>query len=287
MKLIESIELAKLDSKTRLSDALIDKFTAIPTRKGIKKAIQKGRVKINGEIGKTGDYVVGGETIELFQRSGKKDQEGISLKLEVVFEDDFMAVINKPAGIVVGGNQKRSIRNALINSLKKSKRADALRRPEPVHRLDYATSGLLLVAKTHNAMVKLNQMLEQREITKTYAAVTYGTMVNKGEIKTEIKGKPCTTLFKKIKEIPSNKYDNLSYIELIAVTGRRHQLRIHLESIGHPIIGDQKYPGEYKKTKIKGLHLHAVRLSLAHPIEENKLEFEASLPKKFDKWLKS
>jgi len=285
LKLKETIVLEQLDSQKRLSDALISQFESIPSRKGIKKAIQKGLVKINGKIATTGIYVTGGETVELFFRSGKKDQKGYKLKLEVLFEDEFLAIINKPSGIVVSGNQKRTIRNALINEIKSSNELDNLRRPEPVHRLDYATSGLLIVAKTHNTMTKLNQMFEARQIQKTYVAIVFGDIAESGEIDEQIKSKTAVTKFKKLKTIPSDKYANLSLVELQPTTGRKHQLRIHLEGIGHPIIGDHKYPGQYKSQTIKGLHLHASNLSFKHPVTDEEISIEAELPKKFAKWI--
>ena len=285
MKLKETITLEPLNEKKRLSDALIDKFTSIPSRKGIKKAIQKGLVKVNGKPALTSLYVTGGETVELFFRSGKKDQKGYKFDLDIVYEDEFLAIINKPSGIVVSGNQKRTLRNALINQIKASSELDNLRRPEPVHRLDYATSGLLIVAKTHKTMTRLNEMFENRQIKKTYTAIVFGKTETSGEVNADIKGKSAVTKYKKLKDIASDKYSNLSLLELNPITGRKHQLRIHLESIGHPIIGDHKYPGSFESKTIKGLHLHANKLEFEHPSSGELIEVEAELPKKFNTWL--
>lgn len=134
-------------SNIRLYDYCLNLFNQLPSRKSVKKAIDRGEIKVNGESSSTGYWMQGTEQIS-YQRTLKKGPKEYQLKLKVVFEDEYIAIIHKPAGIVVSGNQFKTILNALSFNLSASKEADALDWPLPVHRLDKATSGLLIVAKT-------------------------------------------------------------------------------------------------------------------------------------------
>ena len=133
-------------SGVRLSDYARTAFTMIPSRKGIAKAIKRGELRINGAAAQSGDWVESGQLLELVDLQ-QRIPKMYHLPLEVVFEDEYLAVINKPPGIEVSGNKFKTIENALAGSLSTSTRPDALSWPRPVHRLDYSTSGLLLVAK--------------------------------------------------------------------------------------------------------------------------------------------
>ena len=188
--------------------------------------------------------------------------------------------MNKPPGILVSGNKKFTLENALPSILKKSSQPGALERPEPIHRLDYPTSGALLIGKTNLAVRVLNKMFEDRKIDKTYHAVTIGLLKDKGTIKIDIDEKPCITEFKIITRISSKKYSFLNLVELIPYTGRRHQLRIHLSEIGSPIFGDIKYGKEGITGKGNGLYLHASSLAFPHPFISKRVFAEIPLPKK-------
>ncbi len=283
LKKIETYEVPKLDKQERLSDHIPGKFQAISSKKGMKKAIEKRLVKINGEIGHTADYLTGGEIIELFQSKPKEHKTEIDLDLEVLFEDEYLAVINKPAGIVVSGNKRWKLENALNKNLSLSKEKDALTRAEPIHRLDLPTSGALLCGKTHKAVMLLNKLFEEKKIEKIYHAVTIGKMEEEGQIDSEIKTKNASTSFKLLKTIESEKFEQLNLVELKPLTGRRHQLRIHLLELSNPILGDAKYGIEGKQLKGKGLYLHASSLEFTHPITLENLRVQSNLPKKFEK----
>ena len=280
---IESHKVPKLDNRVRLSDYTPGIFNSIFSKKGIKKAIKKGLVTINGEIGYTADYINGDETIELFQSEIPTKRPSITIPLQIVYEDDYLAIIKKPAGILVSGNKKYTIQNALSNSLKKSKQKDALVYPEPIHRLDYPTSGALLIGKTTQAVILLNKMFEQQKIKKKYLAITIGNQEEKGIIESPINEKPSKSEYKIIKSIPSRKYGCLNLVELIPHTGRTHQLRIHMSTIGNPILGDLKYGKEDLISMGNGLYLQSSHLSFIHPFTNREVETAIPLPKKFSK----
>jgi len=247
----------------------------------MKKAIESGLVTVNGQAGYTSTYINGGETIILHKRDPKHALPTIELDLEILFEDDYLAIINKPAGIVVSGNKLTNIVNALPKSLKPSSELDALDRPMPAHRLDFATSGALLVGKTAKTLTALNKLFEHKKISKTYNAITIGKMPESGLQDDIIKNKIATTAFKVLQEIPSPKFEFINVVELKPTTGRRHQLRIHMNTIGNPILGDQTYFKEGKVLKGKGLFLHALSIEFDHPMTEEKISATAELPAKF------
>jgi len=278
---IETHKVPQLDNRIRLSDYTPGIFKTIFSKKGIKKAIKKGWVTINGDMGYTSDYIVGGETIDLFQSKTPQNKPSIDIPLEVVYEDEYLAIINKPSGIVVSGNKKYTLENALPNTLKKSIKIDALQRAEPIHRLDYPTSGAILIGKTSQAVILLNKMFEERLIQKKYYAVTIGFQKDSGLIETPIDDKPSKSEFKVISKLASRKYESLNLVELIPHTGRRHQLRIHLALKGNPILGDIHYGKEGLIGKGNGLYLHASSLIFTHPETNKEVSVAIPLPKKF------
>jgi len=278
---IETHTVPKLSGRIRLSDYTPGVFQTITSKKGIKKAIKKGLVIINGDIGYTGDYINGGETIDLYKQDIENKKPSINIDIEVLYEDEYLAIVNKPAGIVVSGNKKYTLENGLPNLLETSSIIDALARPEPVHRLDYPTSGALLIGKTSKALIALNSMFEAKTINKEYLAITIGMLQEEGIIESRIDSKPCKTIFKILQKKESNKYGFLNLVKLIPKTGRRHQLRIHMANMGSPIFGDLKYGEEGLNGKGNGLFLHAHSLKFKHPITDKEVFISASIPKKF------
>lgn len=277
---IETHNVPALQHNERLQDYAVGIFRTIMSRKGIKKAIKSGLVTVDSEKGYTGDWIVGGEVIELYRDPNLK-KPGIDLFLEVLYEDDHLAIIFKPAGILVSGNKKFTIENALSFNLTRSHQPDALQYPEPIHRLDYPTTGALLIGKTTSTVIALNKQFENRTISKFYIVVVIGTINDYGIITADIDGKPSKSEYKKLATIPSVKYEFLNLLELVPHTGRRHQLRKHLAGIGNPIFGDALYDKEGKNVKGKGLYLHAFSLKFDHPFTKEKIFIRAPLPKKF------
>ena len=268
-------------NKVRLSDYAIGVFPQIPSRKGVKKAIKNGQVYINGEKGTTGAWVETGQKIELIALD-KKPPKIYHLDLPVIYEDEQLAVIHKPAGIIVSGNQFHTIQNALLHNLTLSKAIDAFQLPRPVHRLDHATSGLLLIAKTTTANIHLSQQFEKKTIQKRYQAVVMGKIIpTTGMIDVKIEDKAAHTKYEVLQTVPSLKAAHLSLVNLYPLTGRTHQLRIHLAHLGHPILGDKLYHQDKPLLTGKGLFLAAVELTFEHPISGEVLNFTIDAPAKF------
>lgn len=271
----------------RISDIPAGTFSTIHSRKAFKKAIKNGLVTLNGQKAYTSNFVKGGECIVIFQNTSTSKKPTIDLPLKILYEDNFLAVIYKPPGIIVSGNKKYTIENALPKVLKISSENDALKRPEPIHRLDYPTSGCLLIGKTSSIVMQLNKMFETKKIEKTYHAVTIHSLSKKGSISTPLSGKESYTIFECLETITSHKYNNLNLVKLVPKTGRKHQLRKHLAIINSPILGDKDYGIEGKKGLGNGLYLHATSLTFKHPITSQKVLIETNLPKKFLKLFKN
>ena len=271
-------------TKQRLSDYAIGLFVQLVSRNSVRKAIKKQELLINGEPGETGRWVNEGDRIELAE-SEFNPPKTYNLVLDVVYEDDCLAVINKPSGIVVSGNRFKTIENSLSANLKKSRAEDALRWPKPVHRLDSMTSGLLIISKTSEAHRKISRQFENGTVKKIYKAVIQGTISEKGFIDKDTEGRSAYTEYSLEKTVPSLRNESLSLVKLYPHTGRTHQLRIHMSGIGHPIVGDTVYGTKGNVLLHKGLFLAAVAVSFNHPLSSEKLEFEINEPDKFHSFL--
>lgn len=285
MKILQTHIVPENTPKQRLSDYACKIFNLIPSRKGVKKAILRNEILLNGKPTQTGVWVLPGQKLDWIEPH-KPQSKVFPLKLDIVFEDDFFAIINKPAGIIVNGNQFRTIENALPYNLKVSKKKDILQRPKAVHRLDGPTSGLLIIAKTAKAHVVLSQQFEKKSIKKKYQAIVIGNIEKSGTLEESIEGKLALTYFEKINSFPSIKNKWLSLVNLFPQTGRTHQLRIHLSNHGYPILGDNLYGKEGLILKHKGLFLCAVELQLIHPISNKSITIKIDPPSKFEKLLK-
>ena len=244
--------------------------------------MKKRYIKVNDRIASTATFVCGGETIVLTIPEEQKPKKELRLKLKVLFEDDYLAIIHKPAGILVSGNGFKTITNALPQNLKPSQLSDAIK-PQPVHRLDYETTGVLLVGKTNESIRKLNKLFEHKTIKKTYVAVTIGKMNSTGIINTEVDSKSAKSKYTVLQSVTSKRFEALNLVELEPETGRKHQLRVHLSSIGNPILGDKKYGIENLILMKKGLYLYAYKLQFIHPFTQKTLKVKTELPKKFQK----
>ena len=204
------------------------------------------------------------------------------MKLEVIYEDNYLAVIHKPAGILVNGNTFKTIDNALVQNLKRSDLPDACR-PRPVHRLDYPTTGLLLIGKTKTAITSLNQLFEHKNIQKTYLAITIGKMKPQGSIREPIDGRNAESNYISLATVDSKRFGYLNFVLLEPKTGRRHQLRKHLAEIGNGILGDRDYGNPELLLQGKGMYLHAYSLEFIHPYSNEKLLIQSKVPEKFQK----
>lgn len=280
MKVIEEIIINDLIEKKRLSDIPFSKFKYLMSRKALVKAIKRGHIYLNNDKAFTADYVYNGDRITLIEEDYPV-YKSYQREIEIIYEDEFIAIINKPAGIDVNGNKYKTIENILLANLKFSSEKDALKKFRPVHRLDNQTSGLLLVAKTSYSLVELSRQFENREISKYYTAVVIGCLPLEGEINTSINGQESLTKYHSLAYFPSLKAGQLSLVKLRLYTGRTHQLRIHLASIGHQILGDKLYGNSSLILRGKGLFLHASTITFQHPATKEELTFEIALPHKF------
>lgn len=272
----------KLLKPIRLQEYGVGIFNLALTKSALKKALKKNYITVNGVIATSATYIKGEETICLSIHEDEIKKTKLIFKLNVLFEDEYLAIIHKPAGILVSGNSFKTIANALPQNLKWSTLTDATI-PQPVHRLDYPTTGLLLIGKTNNSIRILNKLFENKKIKKTYYAVTIGEMQQKGKITSVIDGKQSQSNYKVINSAISKRFKTLNLVKLKPKTGRKHQLRKHLLSIGNPILGDKDYGVKPFVLNGKGLYLHAYSLKFIHPFTKKKVSFKGELPKKFKK----
>ena len=261
------------------------KLLTISSRKGVKKALSRKQITLNSQIAYSGDYVNEGDLIILHEND-VVDHKYFELDLNIIYEDDELAIVEKPAGIAVSGNSFKTLQNALPDHLSKSSAKDYLPIPLPAHRLDAPTHGLVIVAKTHSTRVELGRMFENREITKHYQAIIQGKLEGSGKLITSIDEKKALTYFESLAVFPSVKNEWTSLIKLSPVTGRKHQLRIHLSRLGFPIVGDKKYGKKGFTLKHKGMFLAAIGISFKHPKTAEELMFQIELPNKFNRFLK-
>lgn len=257
-------------------------FSATSTKSALKKLLKKGFISVNEEMASTATFVQGGEQIQLRLPEEAVPKKLLNVSLEIIYEDDYLAAIYKPAGILVSGNKFKTVANALTQNLKSSEQNDATI-PQPVHRLDYVTTGILLVGKTSSAIRLLNQLFERNEIRKTYLAICIGEMKSEGSIQSEIDGKDSHSGYRVLESVSSERFGKLNLVELKPQSGRRHQLRIHLSSIANPILGDQEYGIEPFILKGKGVYLHAFALEFTHPFTQEEVFLKTEIPERFRK----
>jgi 23S rRNA pseudouridine1911/1915/1917 synthase len=280
MQLAETHIVEKLEKSIRFQEYGVGIFNTIPTKSGIKKAIKKELIFIDGLLATTSKFISGGEKIELFESENSSTFERLKLDLEVLFEDSYLAIIYKPAGILVSGNKFVTIANGLTQNLIKSNQPDAVR-PQPIHRLDYPTSGILLIGKTSSSINALSALFKNNEIQKTYFAITIGKMEENGEMNFHIDEKIALTQFDVLRTVVSKRFTFLNLVKLSPKTGRKHQLRKHLSSIGNPILGDKEYFKEGLVLNGRGLYLHASALDFIHPFTKDTISITKENPKKF------
>jgi 23S rRNA pseudouridine1911/1915/1917 synthase len=270
-----------LEFPMRVSDVSHILLPEIGSKSQAKKQLKKKHLLLNGETALSGDWVKNGDTLTYLNKTRTKPNPKI--ELAVAYEDSDVAIVVKPFGLPTSGNRLRQLDNALPHILAPSTRSDALVNPQPIHRLDSATYGLLIVAKTKQALQSLNQQLLNSEIEKYYEAIVIGKVEKEHEIKTPIKGQTAHTMVRPISCFPSKRFEWISHIGLQPVTGRTHQLRIHLSEFGHPIMGDRIYCPDNILVKGKGMYLAALRFVFNHPVSGKQKSIDIEAPKKFKK----
>ncbi|PTX44568.1 tRNA pseudouridine65 synthase/23S rRNA pseudouridine1911/1915/1917 synthase [Christiangramia gaetbulicola] len=280
MKILETHIVPAISEEIRLQEYAVSVFTTIQTRSGLKKAIKKGLLLIDGQKASTADWIKEGQKIDLLQPEFPM-KKIFKLDLEVLFEDEHIAVVHKPAGFPTSGNFFKTIENALPHNLSRSKEIDALPYPLPAHRLDNPTAGILLCAKTRNSLIKLQQDFAEKKIAKIYFALVHGKLENDLNLDSEIEEKPATTLVKPQKFFKIFN-DSYTLVEAKPLTGKTHQIRIHLSRNGHPIVGDKIYGiKENDYFKNKNLFLFSGGIYFSHPVTKIEMNLKLELPKRF------
>jgi len=276
--------VSSLEKPIRISDYAVGIFERIPTRKGIKKALKKELVLLNDKAAHSGDWLNNGDVIILLPEP--IIHPVFEYNLDVIFEDDCTAIVHKPPALLTSGNQHRTVQNCLRHNLQISPEVDAFTTPKLMHRLDYETSGLLLVAKTHSSHQFLQNQFVNHQIAKTYLAVCAGTLEGTGIIDQDIDHKKALTKYQVLQYKASQKYGALTLVKLQPKTGRTHQIRKHLAFIGSPILGDKRYGNEYT-SKYKRSHLlQASGLSFTDFVSKEKTTFERKMEDRFNAFFK-
>ena len=263
------------------------------TRAKIQKLIKTGNIKVNDKEVKESYKVNLEDNIEINVIEEESKLQGEDIKLDIVYEDDDILVINKPSGMVVHpapGNKEHTLVNALINYSKLSSRNGEFR-PGIVHRIDKDTSGLLMVAKNDKAHLFLEEELKKHNIVRTYIALVNGVINHDtGKIdapigRCESDRKKMEVTSKNSKEAITNfkvieRYKNVTLLELKLETGRTHQIRVHMKYIGHPVCNDPVYSSN-KNIDNYGQLLHAKEISFIHPSTKERMTFTCEPDNKF------
>ena len=286
MYILESHIVKSLELPIRFEEYCRGLFIEYPSNKGVKKGIKKGEIQLNNKTVEGGRFLKKNDIIQIIEFKENAPRP-FPLKIEVLFEDDHLAIVNKPSGLITSGNLFRTLENAIQDQVKHCKLKGALKWPRPVHRLDSATSGIVIISKSIAAHVKLGEMLKKKQITKTYRAIVQGDFPsNIAIITSEINGKKSITKIKKISSSKSLRNNYLSHLQLKPITGRTHQLRIHLSERGFPIVGDKQYGENGNTLEHKGLFLSAVQLEFNHPIDHHTINVSIPFPEKFSSLIK-
>ena len=220
----------QLPKGTNFIDYCRRAFPLLGSKTAVKKAVADQRLLRNGRPARLTDRLEKGDRLEL-KGAGLPKARKFDKELPIIFQDDHLLVINKPAGIAVNGNRVQTVENALAG-LPPSPEADALPRPVAAHRIDLPTKGLVLLAKTKSALMALSQAFEENEVDKAYQAVVHGQPPPQFTVDTLIDGKDAITKVETLRTVPSHVFGHLSLVELKPITGRTHQLRIHLQQRG-------------------------------------------------------
>ena len=268
----------------RLSDYLAGIYPGLDTKSGVKKAIKLGEIFVQGKPASTGKLLYPGYCIE-WEKPDHVPEKVYRIALDVVYEDDYLAIVNKPPGIVVSGNRFKTLENGIGAHISPSKQPDALTIPRAIHRLDSSTSGLVIIAKTQSVRIALGTVLEERKIVKIYHAVVIGQPSSQSVFNTPINGKEALTRFETVRSVPSLVSGRLTLLRLFPETGRTHQIRIHLSGAGFPILGDKIYGQPGFILKGKGLFLCATGVEFVHPVTGQLLSVSVDIPSKFGKFM--
>ena len=317
----KKINLIVKDEENNLRvDVFINNNEKVLSRTRIKKLILDGKLNLNNKvILDPSKKISTGDSINLIIPEPKKASlKPYDYKLDIIFEDNDLIILNKPSGLVMhpgAGNLDNTIVNALINYNRNSlSNIGNDLRPGIVHRIDKNTSGLVVIAKNNQAHEHLSNQFSKHTITRTYQLLIWGKIrPSKGRIETLItrssknrqmmevnktKGKKAITNYKTIEVFENKKTPTLSFLECKLETGRTHQIRVHMNYLGNSIFGDDKYKKRFKKIKnidpllekallnLKRQFLHAKTIGFIHPKNNKEMIFNSILPYELENILK-
>ena len=289
------------NEKTERIDQFLTVYLEDISRSRLQALIKDGHIKLNGEKTKPSQPINIGDSIQItippLRECTAKPEK---IDLDIIFEDSHIIVVNKPHGLVVhpaAGNQSGTLVNALLYHCKELSGIGGVERPGIVHRLDKDTSGCIVAAKSDASHKALVEDFSNRNINKKYLAVVDGLpAINSGRIENYIARDTRDRQKMSIVQPPRGKIAITEYetkiesreaslVQCNLLTGRTHQIRVHMKSLGNPILGDPIYSRISKqKIKVERLMLHAWKLGFSHPITGVQLEFKSDLPKEFSHW---
>ena len=273
------------------------------SRARLQQWIKVGDLTVNGKPAKSKDRLVGGEKVQVSVIEEDNDDRAEEMPLDVVFEDEHLLVVNKSTGLVVhpgAGNPSGTLLNALLHH---ASGLASIPRAGIVHRLDKETSGLMVVAKTLETQNYLVKQIQERTVSRIYDALVYGVVsprqgrvdraigrnpVHRKKMAIRRDGKDARTNYRVLEQ-----FDEHALVECQLDTGRTHQIRVHLQSLGYPLIGDPTYGGHYRRPRsgdewvsdalrdFKRQALHAKKLALEHPATGKKMTWIAQPPADF------
>ena len=271
------------------------------TRSQVQRLIGEGTVRVLGERRKSGYRLREGDKIEFdFEFLKKEEPAPQKIPLNIVYEDDQVVVVDKPSGMVVhpgAGRTHTTLVNGLLYLFPEIRTVGSSERPGIVHRLDKETSGLMVVARTQKAYQALQNEFRERQVEKSYLGLIWGKIPEdegkftwpigrhkkhgeKMSIKTK-KPRSAETRYRVMK-----RYEEFTLLEVKPITGRTHQIRVHLAASGHPLVGDTRYGRKSERIRSPRLFLHSYRLAFFHPLTGKMVEFFSPLPKDLEEFLK-
>jgi 23S rRNA pseudouridine1911/1915/1917 synthase len=309
------ISVTPEDANKRLDQFLAARLESV-SRSRVQEMIAEGKVLVNDAPAKASLKLRGGEHISVLGEAQRAPLKALAedIPLDIVYEDDDLAVINKPAGMMVhagagateDARNRGTLVNALLHHLQSLSGVGGELRPGIVHRLDKETSGLILVAKNDEAHRKLGAQFAAREVKKKYVALVHGWVkkdsgtlaqsisrdpVRRMKMTTRIEGgRTAVTHFRVVRRLDT-KYGKFSLLEVKIDTGRTHQIRVHVSTMGHPIVGDTTYGapkqvrGKNAVTVLARNFLHAAELEFKHPRTGESVSLKSELPEELREFL--
>lgn len=295
--LTDEFRVSADEAGDRLDHFLLNRYEAY-TRSYLQKLIREGAVTVNGGSAKSGCKISSGDRICIeFPPVRELNVQPENIPLDILYEDEDLIIVNKPKGMVVhpaAGHYSGTLVNALLYYCRDSLSGiNGVLRPGIVHRIDRDTTGSLIVCKNDHAHKEVAAQLKEHSITRKYRAIVHGRIVEDGMICSTIGRHPQRRKEMAV-NVPGGKeavthyhvletYSQFTYIECQLETGRTHQIRVHMKSIGHPLLGDSVYgPAKCPFSGLQGQTLHAMTIGLIHPTTGNYLEVEAPLPDYFE-----